>query len=256
VIWDFPSVLSIVIPVYNETRRLAASMGRLSAALRALDHPHEVLLIVEASPDGSLALARDIAARHARWQAIDNGPQRGKGHAVRSGVRRAQGDIVCYMDADLSTDPAAVPHMLALFARHPDTGIIIGDRRHPQSRVLAAQPRARVRLSRLFNLCVRSFFPCIRTSDTQCGFKAFRAAAAARIFAAQRIDGFAFDVEVLVLAARLGCELRAMPVDWTDAPHSTVRAFRHGSRMFLDLLRLRCGCFASKAPARVVLIGK
>jgi dolichyl-phosphate beta-glucosyltransferase len=232
-------VLSIVIPVYNETRRLAASMARLSVALRALDHPHEVLLIVEASPDGSLALARDLAARHPGWRAIDNGPQRGKGHAVRSGIRRARGAIVCYMDADLSTDPAAIPQMLALFARHPAAGVVIGDRRHPQSRVLAAQPRARVCLSRLFNLCVRALFPCIQTSDTQCGFKAFRAGAAARIFATQRLDGFAFDVEVLLLAARLGCELRAMPVDWTDAPHSTVRALRHGARMAFDLLRLR-----------------
>jgi dolichyl-phosphate beta-glucosyltransferase len=139
--------------------------------------------------------------------------------------------------------------MLALFARHPATGIIIGDRRHPQSCVLAAQPRARVRLSRLFNLCARSLFPCIKTADTQCGFKAFRAAVAARIFAAQRIDGFAFDVEVLVLAAHLGCELRTMPVDWTDAPHSTVRAFRHGARMLRDLLRLRLSPPLPPAPA-------
>ncbi len=223
-------------------------MGRLSAALCAHGQPHEVLLIVEASPDDSLALARDIAARHAGWQAIDNGPQRGKGHAVRSGIRRARGDIVCYMDADLSTDPAAIPQMLALFDRHPATDVIIGDRRHPRSRVLAAQPRARVRLSRLFNLLVRGLFPCIQTMDTQCGFKAFRSAAAARIFAAQRLDGFAFDVEVLVLAARLGCELRAMPVDWTDAPHSTVRAFRHGARMALDLLRLRFSPSVTPAP--------
>jgi dolichyl-phosphate beta-glucosyltransferase len=232
-------MLSLVIPVYNETRRLAASMTRLSAALGALGHPHEVLLIVEASPDGSLALAREIAARRHGWQAVDNGPQRGKGHAVRSGIRRARGDIVCYMDADLSTDPAAIPQMLALFAQHPATGLVIGDRRHPQSRVLAAQPRSRVRLSRHFNRCVRLLFPGIQTRDTQCGFKALRAPAAARIFAAQRLDGFAFDVEVLVLATRLGCELRAMPVDWTDAPHSTVRALRHGSRMFFDLLALR-----------------
>jgi dolichyl-phosphate beta-glucosyltransferase len=216
-------------------------MARLAASLAAATGlpPCEVLLIVEASPDGSLALARDIAARHTDWQAIDNGPQRGKGHAVRSGIRRARGDIVCYMDADLSTDPAAIPHMLALFAQHPATGVVIGDRRHPQSRVLAAQPRARVRLSRLFNLCVRTFFPCIQTNDTQCGFKALRAPAAARIFATQRLDGFAFDVEVLLLARALGLEMRTMPVDWTDAPHSTVRALRHGSRMFLDLLRLR-----------------
>ncbi|MDR0901534.1 MAG: glycosyltransferase [Opitutaceae bacterium] len=233
-------MLSIVIPVYNETPRLAASMARLSVALGTLGEPHEVLLVVEASPDGSLALAREIAAQHPGWRAIDNGPQHGKGHAVRSGIRRALGGIVCYMDADLSTDPAAIPQMLALFARHPETALVIGDRRHPQSRVLAAQPRARVRLSLVFNRCVRLLFPGIQTRDTQCGFKAFRASAAAGIFAAQRIDGFAFDVEVLVLASRLGCKLLAMPVDWSDAPHSTVRALRHGSRMALDLLRLRC----------------
>jgi dolichyl-phosphate beta-glucosyltransferase len=235
--------LSLIIPCYNEARRIPGTLPRLAAYLETLAArgiPHEVLLVVERSPDSTLAIARQFAASHPGWYAIDNQVHRGKGHAVRSGMLRAQGDFACYMDADLSTDPAAIAEALSCLENNPTVAIIAGDRRHPGSTVTRNPGKSRPFLSRIFNLNARLLFPrSIKTGDTQCGFKMFRAAAARDIFPGVRIDGFAFDVEVFVRARRLGHRVLAMPVCWTDAPHSTVRAIRHSAQMFRDLLRLR-----------------
>lgn len=233
-------LVSIIIPCYNEARRIPDTLPRLAAYLSALPMEHEVLLIVERCPDNTLAIAQEIAAAHPGWRAIDNQVHRGKGYAVRSGMLRAKGDFACYMDADLSTEPAAIAKSIALLEKHPAASMIAGDRRDPASLVTRNPGKSRPRLSHAFNLAARILFPCaIKTRDTQCGFKMFRAAAARDIFGRARLDGFAFDVEVFLLARRHGHGVLAMPVRWTDAPHSTVRALRHGAHMFGDLLRLR-----------------
>ncbi|MDR1010897.1 MAG: glycosyltransferase family 2 protein, partial [Opitutaceae bacterium] len=114
--------LSLIIPCYNEARRIPETLPRLAAyldTLAARGITHEVLLVVERSPDDTLAIARQIAASHPDWRAIDNQVHRGKGCAVRSGMLRAQGDFACYMDADLSTAPAAIAEALALLEKNP-----------------------------------------------------------------------------------------------------------------------------------------
>ena len=235
--------LSLIIPCYNESRRIPKTLPLLAASLEPLTArgiTHEVLLVVERSPDNTLAIAQQIAAPHPNWRAIDNQTHRGKGYAVRSGTSLAQGDFTCYMDADLSTDPAAITEALALLEQNPAIAIIAGDRRHPASVVTRNPGTSRPWLSHIFNLAARLLFPrSINTRDTQCGFKIFRADAAREIFARARIDGFAFDVEIFRLARRLGYKIQTMPVRWADSPHSTVRALRDGTHMFLDLLRLR-----------------
>ncbi len=233
-------LVSIIIPCYNEARRIPATLPRLAAYLSALPVEHEVLLIVERCLDNTLAIAREIAAAHPGWHAIDNQVHRGKGYAVRSGMLRAKGDFACYMDADLSTEPAAIAESIALLEKHPGVSMIAGDRRDIGSLITRNPGKSRPMLSHVFNLAARILFPRgIKTRDTQCGFKMFRAAAARAIFERARLDGFAFDVEVFLLARRLGLGVLTMPVRWTDAPHSTVRALRHGAQMFRDLIRLR-----------------
>lgn len=236
-------LVSIIIPCYNEARRIPETLPRLAAFLETLPASgisHEVLLVVERCPDNTLAIAQKIAAAHPGWRAIDNQVHRGKGYAVRSGMLLAKGDFACYMDADLSTEPAAIAESIALLEKHPATSMIAGDRRDPASLVIRNPGKSRPTLSHVFNLAARTLFPrAIKTRDTQCGFKMFRTAAARDIFGRARLDGFAFDVEVFLLARRLGHKVLTMPVRWTDAPHSTVRALRHGSQMFRDLVRLR-----------------
>ena len=238
--------LSIVIPAYNEAGRLPRNLPAVAACADALDlrtadsDGYEVLVMVERSTDGTLEKTRAAAAAFPRVQVIDNGPQRGKGHAVRAGMLRAAGALVFFMDADLSTPLSEVKKFLDHFATHPADDVLIGNRRHARARVGREQGPVRRNLGRLFNRLVRGagLLPG-GWEDTQCGFKAFRHAAAQEIFSRQRLDGFSFDVEALALAAALGLRVTDLPVAWFDETATRVRLWRDGWNMLRDLRRVR-----------------
>ena len=239
--------LSIVIPAYNEARRLPANLPRVAEYCARLDLPayglrgntHEIIVVVERSSDRTLEETRHAAANFRRVQVIDNLVQRGKGYAVRTGMLRARGEIVFFMDADLSTPLAEISQFLRYFAEHPQAQILIGNRRHPASRVRRPQGRARRALSEIFGLLVRREALPGAWRDTQCGFKAFRQEAARAIFTRQQLDGFSFDVEVLALALALDLKVADLPVEWFDADATRVRIIRDGWKMWRDLRRVR-----------------
>ena len=238
--------LSIVIPAYNEAGRLPRNLPAVAACADALDlrtpdtDGYEVLVMVERSTDGTLEKARAAAAPFPRIEVVDNGPQRGKGHAVRAGMLRAEGAIVLFMDADLSTPLDEVGKFLAHFAAHPADDVLIGNRRHAAARVGREQGPIRRNLGRLFNRLVRraGLLPG-GWEDTQCGFKAFRQAAAQEVFSRQALDGFSFDVEALALADTLGLRVVDLPVAWYDEAATRVRLWRDGWAMLRDLRRVR-----------------
>ena len=236
-----PPELSIVIPAFREAGRLPPNLPRVAQYCDGLDLAagYEVLVVIERCDDGTLEKAREAAAPYGRVQVIDNGPQRGKGYAVRSGMLRATGGVVFFMDADLSTPLAEIAHFLAHFAAHPEVDILIGNRRHAGSRIRRAQGPVRRHLGALFSRLVRGRVLPGTWTDTQCGFKAFRAAAAHAIFTRQQIDGFSFDVEVLALAVGLGLHVADLPVEWHDADATRVRLWRDGWAMLRDLRRVR-----------------
>ena len=238
--------LSIVVPAYNEARRLPPTLEKLAAFLGDFGRSYEVLVIVERSTDGTLEIAARFAAQQAHFQAVDNEVQRGKGYAVRSGVLRARGEYVFYMDADLSVPLAAVPEFLARFESAPRADVLLGNRQHAMSRITRRQTWLRRTMGQTFNRILKT---CGLASlhDTQCGFKAFRRAAARAIFSRQTIDGFAFDVEVLLLAERLGCQIADLPVEWINSAESKVRIVRDSLRMLWDTVRVR-RLVAGKVP--------
>ena len=240
-----------MIPAYNEVGRLPRNLPAVAACCDALDLParaglgsdldtYEVLVMVERSTDDTLVKAREAAAPFPRIEVVDNGPQRGKGHAVRSGMLRAAGEIVLFMDADLSTPLDEVGKFLDHFASHPEDDVLIGNRRHRASHIGRAQSRVRQNLSRVFNsLVTRAGLLPGGWEDTQCGFKAFRHAAAREVFSRQQLDGFSFDVEALALAAGLGLRVVDLPVAWYDEAATRVRLWRDGLAMLRDLQRVR-----------------
>ena len=236
-----PPDLSIVIPAFREARRLPPNLPRVADYCDGLGLAagYEVLVVIERSDDGTLERAREAAAPHPQVQVIDNGPQRGKGYAVRSGMLRTRGKLVFFMDADLSTPLVETERFLAHFAAHPEVDVLIGNRRHPDSRIARAQGPVRRHLSALFSRLVRGRVLPGTWTDTQCGFKAFRAGAAREIFTRQQIDGFSFDVEVLALAVSLGLRVADLPVEWHDADATRVRLWRDGWAMLRDLRRVR-----------------
>jgi len=230
--------LSLVIPVYNEAKRLPPALNQLAAFCGAKTFPCEVLIVVEPSSDGTLEIASAYAAQQANFQVIANPEHRGKGFAVRTGMLRARGEFVFYMDVDLSVPLREVSGFLAFFAAHPEIDVLAGNRQHARSRLTRRQSPLREAMGQMFNRFLQSLsLGALR--DTQCGFKAFRREAAQQIFSRQRTDGFAFDVEVLLLAERLGYKAADLPVEWVNSPESKVHIVRDSLQMLRDTLRIR-----------------
>lgn len=230
---------SIVIPAYHEAGRLPPNIAKVAACCAALPGRWEVLAMIERSADGTLEKTRAAAAGWDFIEAVDNGPQRGKGHAVRCGMLRARGEIIFFMDADLSTPLDEVGRFLAYLESHPEADVLIGNRRHPQSRISRPQGPLRRFLGGVFSALVGRVVLPGASADTQCGFKAFRREAARQIFSRQRLDGFSFDVEALVLARALGLHVVDLPVQWSDADATRLRVWSDGPRMLRDLWQVR-----------------
>lgn len=232
--------LSIVIPAYNEAHRLPGNLPKLLACLDglALAGGFEVLVVAEPSADDTVARCRQAVADRSEVQVIANDVKRGKGYAVRVGMLRSTGTVAFFMDADLSTPLASIAKFLEYFRAHPDAAVLIGNRRHPKSVIGVHQGFIRRKLSDAFNLVVQALI-LPGCADTQCGFKAFRREAAREIFSRQQLDGFSFDLELLLLAQRLGFVVEDLPVDWCDEPASTLRPVRDGLKMLRDIFVVR-----------------
>lgn len=233
-----PIAVSLVIPAYNEEKRLPVSLRDIRAFFGERMADIEILVMVEKSTDRTLELAREAAAGDERIQIIDNQVHKGKGFAVKSGMLRAKGEIVIFMDADLSTPLAEVYAFLTHLAQHPETHVAIGSREHARSRIVRKQTWIRRNLGRTFNKFVQGL-TMRGITDTQCGFKAFRRDVARELFSRQTINGFAFDVEILMLAQELGYKIDVLPVQWLNSPDSKVRIWIDPLKMLWDLLKVR-----------------
>jgi len=226
--------LSVVIPARNEADRLPATLQEVSRYLASLGLHWEVVVVDNASTDATVRLVEEFASNNPGVRLMRE-PRPGKGAALRKGVLAAQGEVVLFSDADLSCPIEEEKKLRQALEKGYD--IAIASRRLPESEVERALGRRL--MSTLFNCAVQLLaLPGIR--DSQCGFKAFRGEAAKRLFAAGKIDGFAFDVEILFLARRIGCRIAEVPVRWKQAGGTRVQALRDAARMVRDILRLRC----------------
>ena len=227
--------LSVVIPAYNEERRLGPTLKTVCAYL-ARRHPrYEVLVVDDGSRDSTVALAQRLA-KGRRVRVLQAGSNIGKGAAVALGVREAKGAAVLFSDADLSTPIEELEPLLRQLKAGAD--IAIGSRALDRARVAKRQPFYREAAGRLFNTAVR-LLTVAGIHDTQCGFKLFKVAAAKRLFATQQVPRFGFDVELLFLAKKLGMQVAEIPVRWVNSPETKVRPVRDGARAFLDLALIR-----------------
>lgn len=230
--------VSIIIPAYNEAHRLEASITALREYLAAAPWSHEVILVIEKGTDGTLDIAHRLAADAPWLNVLGHDFHRGKGYAVRSGMLRARGEIAFFMDADLSTPLPETDRFIARFSAAAPVDVLVGNRQHARSEILTQQHFLRRGMGQTFNAILR-IIAGVRLADTQCGFKAFRRTAREAIFPLQKLAGFAFDVEVLLLAERLGFAVEDMPVQWSNAEGSKVRIIRDSWRMLCDAIRVR-----------------
>lgn len=222
--------LSVVVPAFNEGRRIAETVDALRDALGGVDA--EIVVVDDGSGDATADFAEaagaDVVVRQPR--------NTGKGAAVRAGFRAAQGETIAFTDADLAYPPDQLVAMLHVVeAGFP---FVAGSRRHEETRTLIRARRMREVSGRAFNLATGVIVP-IPFRDTQCGLKAFRAAEGRLLLECGLVDGFAFDVELFVLARRFGIPVTEVPVQVRNAGTSTVQMGRDSRRMLRDLLRIR-----------------
>ena len=229
-----PVDLSIVIPAYNEETRLPDAIDGLRGFLDASSERTEVLIIENGSTDRTLSIARRAEERDPRFEAAHLA-ERGKGRAIRAGVQASRGSRVALCDADFSMPVEEIPRLLEAVDVGAD--IAIGSREAPGARRIG-EPRHRHFMGRVFNWLVR-IVAVPNIADTQCGFKAFRGEVAHELFDRQRIDGWAFDVEVLFLASRGGYRIVEVPITWRYDPSSRVRPVRDTIAMMRELIAIR-----------------
>jgi Glycosyltransferases involved in cell wall biogenesis len=230
--------LSLVIPAYNEARRLPNTLRELHEYCSRWTHLFEVIIVVEPSTDETLGLAQAGMRTFPQLKVIGNQVHRGKGFAVRTGMLASAGELVFFTDADLSTPLYEIDRALAVFEAERDLQIIVGNRQHPDSQIIRHQSWMREGMGKTFNALVR-WLAGIEIRDTQCGFKGFRQAASRAIFERQKTDGFSFDVEVLLLAKALGFGVKEMPVHWSNSPDSKVRVVSDSLKMLKDVAGVR-----------------
>lgn len=229
--------LSIVIPAYNEERRLPQTLHQVLDWLALSKFSfHEVIVVDDGSRDSTARIAEEFARKNACVRLVRNPANRGKGYAVRNGMLEAKGEWILYTDADLST-PIAEIQKLCRAAREQDAAIAIGSRAVDRALVEVHQPALRELSGRAFNLVMRAVTG-LKFRDTQCGFKLYSADAARRIFSQQKQDGFSFDVEDLLIAKKLGLRAVEVPVRWANVEGTKVR-LTQGMMSFADLVRIR-----------------
>ncbi|RMH17316.1 MAG: glycosyltransferase family 2 protein [Acidobacteria bacterium] len=223
--------LSVVIPAYNEEKRLGASLERICAYLDGRGEPYEILV----ADDGSRDATPEVAARFAGVRVLRSDVNQGKGAALKRGVLASRGRRVLLTDADLSTP---IEELAKLEAAGAGAEVILGSRAAAGARILKHQPLYRELMGKTFNKLIK--LAGVRgIADTQCGFKLLAGDAARRLFARLHTAGFAYDVELVWLARRHGYKVVEVGVTWIDSPDSRVHPIRHSWAMLREILRFR-----------------
>jgi dolichyl-phosphate beta-glucosyltransferase len=231
-----PVGLSLVIPAYNEARRLPPTLARTKEYLNGAGESYEVIVVDDGSDDGTAVAAEAIAADWPELSVVRLPVNLGKGAAVREGMLRAHGAHRGFSDADLSTPIEELPRLRSHLTG--DCHAAIASRDAPGSDIEVHQPRWREFMGRTYNRILQALvLPGIK--DTQCGFKVFTATAAEACFRPLGTFRFGFDAEVLLRVRRHGWTIAEVPVRWRHVEESRVGGIADASRMLLDLVLLR-----------------
>jgi dolichyl-phosphate beta-glucosyltransferase len=227
---------SIVIPAYNEGQRLRPTLEQVLAYVRQQGWDTEIIVVDDGSRDDTAQIVRSFAASDPRLKLVENPGNRGKGYSVRHGMLKAQGEIILFSDADLSSPIEEMPKLLQAIEAGAD--IAIGSRWLRAELQTRRQSLHRQFFGRIFNALNR-FILGLGFKDTQCGFKAFTRRAAQTILPLQRIERWGFDPEILFLARKFGFRVEEVPVRWGHTGGTRIHPLVDGARMFEEMLRIR-----------------
>ncbi len=227
---------SIVIPAFNESKRIPATLQSVTECVRARAWSAEIIVVDDGSRDSTADVVRAFAAQVPEVRLLQNPGNRGKGYSVRNGLLRAFGEIVMFTDADLSAPIEEAEGLFAAIAGGAD--IAIGSRWLERTRQTIRQPLYRQFFGRCFNAVTRAVMG-LPFADTQCGFKAFTRAAAQTVFQLQTIDRWGFDPEILFIALKRGFRIEEVPVSWAHDERTRISYLKDGMRMLEDIAQVR-----------------
>jgi dolichyl-phosphate beta-glucosyltransferase len=230
--------VSLILPAYNEAATIASTIRETGNYFRSRGLRHEIIVAADGD-DGTRELALEIAARGEPVRVIGNRERSGKGRGVREAMALARGAIAGYADADNKVPIEEFDKFQPLLANGCE--VAIGSRSMHHSRIEKRQPLYRRLGGKGFGLFMHAVVGLKGISDTQCGFKFFTRAAAREIFSRQQIDGYMFDVEILVLARRLGYDIQQVPIRWRDDGDSRLALVSGNLRNVIDIFRIGAG---------------
>jgi dolichyl-phosphate beta-glucosyltransferase len=229
--------LSIIIPAYNEEKRISASLDKIYAYFEPRGKQYEVILVDDGSTDKTVNISQNSSlAASGKLKIISNEKNRGKGFSVKNGILASHGEYVLFTDADLSTPISELEKLMKEILEGYD--IVIASRSVATSNLAVSQPWYRQTMGRIFNLFVKALL-FADYNDTQCGFKLFKGDIAREIAEKMKIEGFCFDVEMLYLAKKTGLRINETGVTWENSAESKVTVLNSSLSMFTDLLRIK-----------------
>lgn len=223
--------ISLILPAYNEAASIGRTIARTVAYFEERSYSYEIIVAADGD-DGTREIVAELGLR------VTGSRERlGKGRGVRSAVALAAGEIIGYADADYKVPIEELDKLLPWFERGYQ--IVTGSRALQGSVIHRPQPLYRRLGSRGFRVFMQALTGLHGITDSQCGFKFFERQAALDIFGRQKIDGYMFDVEILVIAARLGYRVKEVPIRWADDGDSRLQLLRGNIRNVIDMLRIR-----------------
>ena len=228
--------LSVIIPAYNEEKRLPKTLVEIDKYLKQQDYDYEILVVNDGSKDNTAKLVEELKPQIANLKLINNKVNHGKGYVVRQGMLTALGEYRLFTDADNSTSIDQIEKMWPWFEKGYD--VVIGSRDVKGAVLDPPQPFIRRFIGQIFKLIRKIICDVWGLQDTQCGFKCFRGEVAEEVFSRTKIDQFSFDVETLLIAKILGYKIKEIPVLWRNDPKTKV-TLKSALKMLPDLIKIR-----------------
>ncbi|MCK9393874.1 MAG: dolichyl-phosphate beta-glucosyltransferase [Candidatus Paceibacterota bacterium] len=228
-------MISIIIPAFNEEKRLLSTLYEIFNYLKLEQIKAEVIIVNDGSTDNTSLIIENVFEEFDNLKLINLEKNYGKGFAVKTGVLSASGEIVIFLDADNSTSLSHIKEVVTLIGDGYE--VVIGSRDTKGSNVVEKQPLVRLGIGKIFSLFTKNI-GLSTYNDTQCGFKGFKSESAKDIFSRTTIRGFAFDIEVLCIAQKYEFRIKELPVKWKNNIESKVR-IKNIWDMFWDVWKIK-----------------
>jgi len=231
--------LTVIIPAYNEEKRLGITLDAIHEYFKKQSYTVELIVVDDASDDNTSRVALELSESGRKLKLLRNENNRGKGYSIRRGVVQSQGSIIGFMDADYKTPIEEIEKIMPYLQNGYE--LVIGSRGLHQSKIEVPQPFHRRWGRQLFGVIMHALVGLPDIVDTQCGFKFFTRKGALEIFRWQKVNGYMCDVEILCLAKRLGYRIKEVPIRWMNDPDSRLQLIRGNLRNMKELLQISAG---------------